>query len=65
MIAWNRRIQPAPTPFNPVGDLTGFATKDLIRGEMVIFILDSTGVLTSEKMEFGVHSRPLMFKPLN
>lgn len=63
MIAWNRRIQPAPAPSGAVGDVTAFATKDLIRGEMVVFYLDRTGVLISDKMEFGVHSRPLMLRP--
>jgi hypothetical protein len=63
MLRWNRRIQPAPRPADILGDVTAFATKDLIRGEMVVFCLDRTGVLTSDKMEFGIHSRPLMLKP--
>lgn len=46
-----------------VAQITGFATKDLIRGEMVPFDLDRTGVLVSEKMEFGVYSAPLMPRP--
>jgi hypothetical protein len=63
MLAWNRRVQPAPPPGAIVGDVTDFAKKDLIRGEKVVFHLDRTGVLSSDKMEFGVHSRPLMLKP--
>lgn len=63
MLAWNRRVQPAPARRDIVGDVTGFAKKDLIRGEMVVFYLDRTGVLTSDKMEFGVHSKPLMLRP--
>jgi hypothetical protein len=31
---------------------------------MVVFMLDRTGVLTSDKMEFAVHSHPLILKPL-
>ena len=60
---WNRRVQGRPETVNSVARLAGFAKKDLIRGEMIIFELDRTGILVSAKMDFGVHSTPLMPKP--
>lgn len=63
MTRWNRRAQmPPENPFE-IHTLGGFTTRNLIRGELVIFDLDRTGVLTSEAMRFNLHSRALMFRP--
>lgn len=63
MAEWNRRPQLPPARPEIVASLAGFATKDLIRGELVGFDLDRTGVLISEKMRFTHHSLPLMLRP--
>jgi hypothetical protein len=63
MTAWNRRAQLPPEKPENVAAFSGFTTKNLIRGEMVEFELDRTGVLMSDKMRFNPHSVPLMLKP--
>jgi hypothetical protein len=60
---WNRRVQLPPAKPDFVAHLGGFTTKNLIRGELVEFELDRTGVLTSDKMQFNPHSTPLMLRP--
>jgi hypothetical protein len=54
-------------PHDPahVADVSGFASKDLIRGELVTIQLDRTGVLKSDKLEFAPWSTPLMKRPLD
>lgn len=63
MERWNRRAQMPPRKSEPVHALSGFTTRSLIRGEMVWFDLDRTGVLTSDALRFNPASRPLMLKP--
>jgi hypothetical protein len=60
---WNRRVQVPPQPGDRIGNLHGFTKKNLIRGELVAFDLDRTGVLVSDAVAFSPHSAPLMFKP--
>jgi hypothetical protein len=63
MDRWNRRAQmPPANPFS-VYCIGGFATKNLIRGELVQFDLDRTGVLCSDAFRFDPHSRALTLKP--
>lgn len=64
LAAWNRRVQLRPASPCTEADLFGFTTKDLIRGELVHFVLDRTGVFTSKAFEFSPHSTPLMKKPV-
>src|SRR5687767_7739750 len=62
---WNQRVQmPAQNP-DCVADLSGFASKDLIRGELVTIQLDRTGVLRSDKLAFAPWSTPLMKRPFD
>lgn len=59
---WNQRVQlPPPTPMR-VADVSGFATKDLIRGELIGIELDRTGVLRSDKIAFSPWSTPLTLR---
>lgn len=60
---WNLRAQMPPPNPEYVAHLSGFASKDLIRGEMISFELDRTGVLTSDKIAFSPWSTPLMLRP--
>ncbi len=57
---WNQRVQMPPREPEPVARLGGFTSKDLIRGEMISFELDRTGVLISDKIAFSPWSTPLM-----
>jgi hypothetical protein len=63
MTEWNRRAQLPPPKPDPVHSLAGFTTKSLLRGEMVEFDLDRTGILSSDKMRFNPHSPALMLRP--
>jgi hypothetical protein len=58
--AWNRRAQLPPARRERSADLVGFTKKDLIRGELVRFTLDRTGILESDAIAFSPHSEPLM-----
>ncbi len=63
MDRWNRRAQmPPANPFS-IACIGGFTTKSLIRGELVYFDLDRTGVLRSDSFRFNPHSQALMLKP--
>ena len=56
---WNQRAQlPSANP-DPIADVSGFASKDLIRGELISMKLDRTGVLQSDKIRFSPWSTPL------
>lgn len=63
MTRWNQRVQmPLANP-ERVAHIAGYASKDLIRGEMICLELDRTGVLTSDRMAFNPWSAPLMLRP--
>src|SRR4051812_48529531 len=53
LTARNRRVQLSPQSPRPVCDVYGFTKRNLIRGELVTFTLDRTGVLTSDAIDFG------------
>lgn len=56
---WNLRAQMPPANPDPVADVSCFATKDLIRGELIRMTLDRTGVFVSDKVRFNPWSTPL------
>src|SRR5262249_52983617 len=53
---WNQRVQLPPSFEDPIADVWGFTTRDLIRGELVSLTLDRTGVFQSDKIAFSPHS---------
>ena len=57
---WNQRVQMPPEQPEKIADVSGFARKDLIRGELISMELDQTGVLQSDKIAFSPWSTPLM-----
>ena len=60
---WNQRVQlPPPNPERVV-TVSGFARRDLIRGELICIDLDRTGVLISDKIAFSPWMTPLMKRP--
>ena len=63
MVRWNQRVQLPPLSPARVADVSGFASKDLIRGELISIELDRTGVLRSAKIAFTPWSTPLMKRP--
>lgn len=60
---WNQRVQTRPVNPDYVADVSGFASKDLIRGELITIQLDRTGILRSDKLEFAPWTTPLMIRP--
>ena len=63
MTEWNCRAQLGPVDPQPVAHIAGFCTKNLMRGELVSFDLDRTGVMMSDKMRFQPDATPLMLRP--
>lgn len=60
---WQRRAQMPPVNPQRAYAFCGFTTRSLLRGELVQFGLDRTGVVCSDAFRFDPHSRPLMLKP--
>ena len=63
MRRWNPRAQLPPPTAERAAIVSAFARKDLIRGELICFELDRTGVLQSDKVVFSPWSTPLMKRP--
>jgi hypothetical protein len=63
MRRWNQRVQIPPANTEFIANVSGFASRDLIRGELICIELDRTGVLLSDKIAFSPWSTPLMKRP--